>query len=203
MRAWKTIDAEHAAAVAQGSLRIGTLQAYKDLENGRADDLDGGIRFTFREALWGHIPEHRQAMNRLGFSAGTLVFRNISETVPPLFAFCMTHAGCRYDPDPNVEKAIFRIRHAGRLARRICQLHDARFAAYGIAVVQYAPREFDILEVGSNSPDPFTKDPRFAEEREIRIVFHPRDGVEVTPFVTAPDPEIANLLSLVADKDAI
>jgi hypothetical protein len=94
--AWKMVDVEAADAVASGSLRIGTASSYSELENGRADALDGGLRAHVHNLTvtgsdgplaLGRFGEHF----KMGPSAtATFVGCDFEERFPPCWLFCMT-----------------------------------------------------------------------------------------------------------------
>jgi hypothetical protein len=200
MRAWKIVDADHAHFVERGSLRIGTLQGYKDLENGRADEIDGAVDIR-ADALFYEVPEHRRAMERIGMVGGVVMGCRVIVRPPPLYAFCMTQPGCRYDPQPGKPKVVFRIKHLHRLGRLISETYPDRISGYLIRHVTYDRRHVDALEEHYGAPDPFMKDQVFSSEKEIRIIWLPRSNEEISSFITEPDPRIATYISRVSEHD--
>lgn len=211
MRAWKMIDADHADSFETGCLKIGTLEGYKNLENGRADALDGKVKIAI-DTLLPVVSDSdsdsdalraRERLRALNLFVGANVHMSNCEVIlstPTVYTLCLSVPGTRYDPDPTIEKRVFRLRNLGRIARRIVDVH-ADLESYFISRVIYERRIFNIHEAQDGQPDPFIKDPIFSPEREIRIVFFPKEGVECITFVTKPDPHIADLISAVGDAD--
>lgn len=192
-RAWKFVDLEHADAVGSGSIKIGTLASYAQIENGRADQLDGAV--TFNVNLSGGVPEHRAAAARIGFH-GLQEGMGMSECfvtqkAQPANAFCMSAIGCRHDPTPDRAKAVFEINTLllqWHLSRKLAE----QFSYIMWGPVSYEPRIIDALANAGQGPDPFIKDPKFEAEQEIRMYFHPRSGRPLPgTIVTGADPAIA------------
>jgi hypothetical protein len=200
MKAWKIVDLEHADIVASGSLLIGNLRRYAALENGRADDLDGALVIQTRHLFSG--AEHQRALWRritgdMVHPEADIVLDHctVVEHSPPVWSFCMTRVGCEYDPMQGLPKAIFEISDVARLAFSVFKTQPLRIHRSIIGQVSYQPRKIEQDEVWGYSASPFIKDPKFAGEKEIRIVFLPRAGFPCAEsIVTRPNAEIASLL---------
>lgn len=193
MIGWKMVDAEHADSVLSGSFRIGTFEAYKDLENGRADDLDASAIVNLHE-LWADNPEHADAMDRIGFHADLITGSVIRYVSPPLYALCFSRVGCRYDPSPDILKAQFEVRHLNYLASRLQELHPEKLGRWKIKRVRYLPRNYDALDKDIVSASPFIKDLAFTNEQEIRIVWEPKQDEALEPFCTVKDQLVSRLI---------
>ncbi len=152
MKAWKTVDAEHAPLVARGALLIGTLADYVALEDPAA--------------------------------AGK---------APPRWVFCMTEPGWRVKGAAEKPRAIFEVADVPLLARYVMQNFAVQMHGAAHRPVRYGPRP-----TGAPPVDPFLKDQDFAAEREVRIVFEPRQGISVDgPLLLKPDYSIAALFKRV------
>lgn len=190
------VDVAHADAVASGRLRIGTLEDYKGIENGRADPADGGLTIN-SGVLMGAVPEHNAALARMrSTNVGLMVNCTISFQQPPLYAFCMAMPGCRHDPSPDQPKAMFQIGDVHRFAELIAQANSEMLGEWRVDYVRYEPRNVMALDAFSDA-HPFIKDVRFEAEQEIRIIWRPRSDT-ATPFVTSPNEAIAALLTATA-----
>jgi len=200
MQAWKMVDACHADSVARGILRIGTLENYRSLENGRADDREGVVTINSGVLMHG-FPEDEDAMTRSGLGRAMLIVNSRREDRQrPTYAFCMAEVGCRFDWTPTVRKTIFRVKAVRALARLIAEKYSDRIEASLVGRVRYGRTSFQALEPEYETSSPFLKDLRFAPEREIRIIWKPRSE-QPEPFCTDPDSRIAELLSLVSFTD--
>lgn len=193
MPAWKMVDLEHAGAVERDSLLIGTLAGYKQLENGRADALDGGVElFSSQPMLKGHPPSDL-AMRRMGIDAHLAVNVTTRVIQPPTYAFCMSKPGCTYDPSPEKPKAVFAISDTIGLSYAITRKFAERFERVGLGEVRYDQRRFDVYREDPSGADPWMKDVAFAPEQEIRIASLAKGPA--FPFPTGEDEAIAAFLT--------
>jgi len=113
----------------------------------------------------------------------------------PFWALCLSEVGCDHDPRPGPPKAIFEISDVEVLMRYLTGAHARPIAGARGGPVLYAAQPTAV----DDDQAPFRKDPRFAGEREFRLVFQPRPGVAVEgPIVTRPDYAIAALLTRVS-----
>ena len=193
MPAWKMVDAEHADAVERGSLLIGTLAGYKQLENGRADALDGGVEYYSSQPMFKGDPASEVAMRRLGIDAHLAVNVTTRIVQPPTYAFCMAKPGCMHDPTPEKQKAVFAISDAIELSYAITRKFAEKFARVGVGEVRYEKRRFDVFGEEPSDADPWVKDLIFEPEMEIRIAWLATS--QATPFVTGEDEELARFLT--------
>lgn len=204
MKAWKMIDAEHAHLFEAGRIRIGRLEDYCRLENGRADAVDGGLEFGTL-ILSPEYESHRNLVRTLAPGSG---FKNAYHYgtrflyfSPPTYAVCFTEVGNIYDPNPSTPKAIFEISDLDALARRLLAHLKGRASEYVISPVRYERRRFDAWEARQNPQgmvDVFCKDKCFEPEKEIRIALRPCGSAsDFARFDTPPDPLIAKLLTRV------
>jgi len=197
--AWKMVDANDAKIVQLGGLKISPMRAFAQLENGRADFADSAsiLRPGFlSQSFPGHAEEIENISARTGFTFTTMIGGTITQFVRGAFAFCMAEPGCRHDSSPGKPKVIFEIADADALTARILERYPNLFTGAHIKTVTYRPREFTSSGTWER-PDPFVKDPSFACEREIRILFHGQPGVPEEPIFTEPDEVIASLLKVV------
>jgi len=205
-RAWKMVDAEHADSVASGVLRIGTLNSYKELENGRADPGEGRLLLksgTLKFTGADDPPTVRMAA-RVGIKHPpqfegnvTVVNATVIDLLAPSWAFCMAEEGCDFDWTPKKPKAIFEIADPHELVKAIVTCLQPSLRDYSQpGRVEYLPTLVDVETNFDRFVSPFVKAPDFAVEREIRVMFNPRDELEASlkPIFTPPLPEIASLL---------
>lgn len=203
---WKMVDAEHADAVSSGRLRVGPLQGFADLENGRADALDGGVRIR-SGVIASDLSDPRDVahLRKFGFNARqapgpakmhVLAENLVSETrIRNCWAFCATEVGNTHDFNPAVEKAIFEIADAEAMLRRMWP-HLARHCVDGsLAWIKYEPRDVLVQDSDTIAADPLVKDPFFAIEEEARYLFRGPSGRRAKDALwTQPDPHISRLL---------
>lgn len=193
MIAWKMVDLCHAAAFSQGILRLGTFASYRDLENGRADSLDGAMAVKAQPGGDSFGPIAREAFGL----ADMLRFHvDIVAASEPVWVFCMTVPGCTHDLTPDVPKAVFEIHGVRTLCDQLGPQLAGFCAGFEIHRVTYMQRQFDTLAAfETTNADPFIKDTAYEAEREIRAIFMPGEGVTVDASIfTQPDPVIASLL---------
>jgi len=204
LRAFKYVDPEHADAVARGSLRLGTLSGYADLESARADPWDGAILglTTPGEVLDSDNPRDRASLAKFGCTSADGVrvrFQGINffQGYAPTFCFCMSDSSDNAHLLAGQSQAIFEISDYGVLAQAILNQHAYLMSEFQAGPVAYGCRSKPIREAADLYPDPMAKDERFGAEREIRAIFRPRiDGI--TAFNTRPNGAIAALLRRIA-----
>lgn len=202
MRAWKMVEAVHAAAVAAGSIKIGTAAKYSEMEGARRDPLDSGLQYTVRAAIGGS-PEV-DAMTRRHFNSTNMgLMANVSRRhfVEPRYVLCLSEPGCRHDEEPDKLKAIFRVTDIYRLAWLLTMQNRDRLFAFDIRRVKYQPREFDAFDPVDYRPSSFVKRESFRAEQEIRIVWLPSRPINETFFITAENAQISDLMSGVDPDD--
>lgn len=195
LKAWKQVEAQHANLIEQGSLRIGRLDDYATLENGRADPEEAFVRIDVRD-LDSRISAQRAAVERLGLDALSggrpALFQGfiVEKRVRDIYAFCMSEPGCKHDPSPGIAKATFEISDVEALTKLLVAKHLDRFERYHFGPVTYDRREYHALEDFGRA-DPFVKAMKFAVEQEIRIGFLARAGSPYERIDTLPDPQVA------------
>lgn len=198
VKAQKMVDAADAHFLEQGCLKIGRLEDYAQIENGRADASDGAVMYAARN-LDSSVPGHRDVIEGLGVvSAGfggqvTITNSLVQHHSPPTYAFCMAMDGCDHDPSPEKPKAVFSISDVQRLSALLTYEHGARFQSCMLSEVAYEPRYLEAEARGDSRPSPFIKDVRFAAEQEIRLAFSARPHAPYETIYTAPNKFIASL----------
>ncbi len=199
MRAWKQVNRDDAHFLETGRLKIGRLEDYSTLENGRADNADGAV-VIMADSLHSYIPEHMRAMERLGMEVASgpigsamigCQFTHISQ---PLYAFCMSQCGCDYDPSPGTAKATFEVSAVNALGWQLAKNLSDRVLSWKVRRVTYKRRYYDALDENYGDPDPFIKDHKFILENEIRIIFLPKPGSPFETIYTNADAAISRLL---------
>ena len=108
------------------------------------------------------------------------------------WAYCLCEPGATYSPDPARPQAIFEIEDLGVLSQFAMARMTAKVFDSLYDVVSYHPTA---LKPG----DPFAKDPMFAAEKEIRLIFRPPAGGPTDgPILIRADYTIAGLVRRVA-----
>jgi len=205
VRAWKQVDEAHAKFIEKGSLKIGTLQDYALLENGRADALDGGVSIT-STTLDIRNPVHHRAMRVLGINGPAdadvrLEGNWTRHFINNMYAFCTSEVGCRHDPSPGTPKATYQIEDLFVLGWYLRAKYRDRFSAFNVRPIDYQTRTIDVLDALDNpsaQPSEFVKDACFAREQEIRLCFLARRGSPHQTIITEPDYFVASLFRRVA-----
>lgn len=196
--AWKYVDEEHADTVGNGSLRIGTLESYALIENGRADPLDGGIEMhlTSYAARGG---KRHPILEKMGFR-GTenlygAYFAELTQVILPYpsNAFCMSKIGTPFTHHKGKRQALFEVNVPG-LFNYLAFKYRTTHPTIVSGEVEYERRKFEVETMEDEAPHPFIKDVKFAREREVRIYLQARNPQKVTTLETGPDPVIARLL---------
>lgn len=210
MRGIKFVPLEHANAVSEGRLRIGTLRDYGRLEGPRADPYEGTVTFSNEGSFTAADPQYRHLV-ALGFDTALpsdadaasiqYIGCTFSSQVPNFYCFCASNALTAAPPEPH---AAFEILGVKSLAKAISA---AAYEAVGwrsiIRKVTYLPREQRLTDP-LRPPNPFVKDPAFEREDELRIIWPEpvrREGVGdeedqgiVSFNLSNANEQIANLL---------
>ncbi len=207
MNAWKQVDAKDAHFIESGSLKLGTWEDYRRLENGRGDPYDAGV-VVHSGAFMNRDPRAAAALTRMGRSPQDVAFLtgpNVDAafmgnrtifTARPLNALCLSKVGCKHDPSPDEPKATFEIDDVHALARRIAEIHADEVWGFDVKPVAYRDVEYEALQAQPiPDPDPFVKGRKFEVEQEIRIIFPPtkqrKSEWELKTLYTRPDPIVA------------
>lgn len=207
MKVWKQVDANDAHYLEQGSVKLGTWEDYRRLENGRGDPYDGAI-VVHSGAFHNHEPGAAYALRRLGKSEaevkwyarpnvrGVMIHNRTIFESPPRYVLCFSEVGCEYDPSPGKPKAMFEVADVAALAARLVDLHPEQLGPFDFGSVVYRKVEFqaqgnELIE----DPQPFVKGLKFAVEREVRIVWQPARGGRINTLCTKPDEQVAQLFS--------
>lgn len=203
MRGYKSVARRWADDFAAGnSIRLGSFASYREGEKGRADPDEGlgGYRQSIPLAFWPGMPDELRpqieaALRKIGCPAPPPDMPNVhiaafdnmvSFEVPPMHIFC---ASVEADfPTYGDEAALFEISDLDLFAHRICKAAaDRLWSRFHIGRVCYQSNFIDPL-MGDASFDPFKKDPAFAADQEVRILFSPLPHVrkELALMVSAP-----------------
>ncbi len=206
MRGWKQVDQADAHYLEAGSLKLGTWDDYRTLENGRGDEYDASV-VVHSGVISGHGPGAYEAFRRLGHTdaeARSMTAPHVHylgemnrtiTTVSPMYAFCVAEVGCDYDPSPAVPKAIFEVAGLHTLAARLRELHPDRLGRHLIRRVAYAKVEIQAQSTEAiPRPSPFLKGQKFSVEREIRLVFLPVKRGPISTLYTTADKQVEALL---------
>jgi len=165
MQAYKYVDLEHAESVASGSLRIGTLASYADLEGSRADPWDGCL---VRTAEAGHIldtdvPADRELAAQFGFNvtgSGRATFENINFFLgfASIFCFCMSDRPKNAHLMKGRPQAVYEVPDCAALADAVLRQHAWLMTEAKVGCVVYERRHIPLREGLGPVPDPFIKD---------------------------------------------
>lgn len=201
IKAYKYVDLEHADAVARGSLKIGTLAGYAELEGPRADEADGALSRTFGD--WTCSEEDAQIIDKVGalpFSVApgaSIKGIEFIEQTPPVFCFCASRK--RNDRVMMAEKkqAVFEISDFMRFCIEIFKGSPRKFRSLEINFVEYRSRRVSAHLDLSSRANPFIKDSSYSNENEIRAVLEPKPLAEVETFITNPSWFVQRFISRV------
>lgn len=201
---WKYVDLKDAHFIEAGSLKLGTMEDYWALENGRGDPMDGGSAIH-AQRIDGR-PGSVRALARMNsrfdgtdadLARQRIVIRNSTRVFvgDPFRAFCVSEVGCTYDPTPKTPKAVFQVDDLEALARRVLALHPGQLAGAQVGRVSYRSPVVDAFgPARPPGPSPFVKRPEFARERELRMVFAAPDSPSsITTLFTRPDVGVASM----------
>ncbi len=198
-KAKKQVDANVADCVERGCIKLGTAAGYAEIDNGREDHLDSATQIN-TGLMDGDNPRNKEILSKLGLNLPkntrgavihntTFIFR-----APPAWIFCMSELGCEHDAKPENPKENFIVEDLQALAEHIMNKHNDIMADYLIGKVSYNKRVYNTGDDFEKNGDYFVKQPHFASEEEIRIVWLPREGVKVTDLILEPDPIVASLM---------
>jgi hypothetical protein len=195
MRGWKIIEERFAPAALHGKFRIGTFQSFHDLENQRGDKYDRAVSYHIDRLLYNNYYEARE-LNKLG-ARGNIMMMDCVENIhsPPLWIFCLTVVGNGYNPQKYRPKSILEISDLELFAETVTKSYSEIIENYKLQKVVYDERFFNIKDPFKGMPNPFVKRRQFNIEKEIRIIFFPRDGFEVSPFIIEENSNISALVS--------
>lgn len=113
-------------------------------------------------------------------------------TTAPGWAYCLSEVGSEFRPQSGVPQAIFEISDVGLLGQFAMTRTGARVYDTLYDVVRYDP-------AAASAGDAFVKDPMFAAEKEIRLVFRPPQGGQTDgPILIRADYTIAGLMKRIA-----
>lgn len=197
---YKYVDIEHADAIANGSLKIGTLGGYADLDDlTRQDGAEGtayhrinGIQFTGQD---------EQGINaalsvNLDVSSSpnaTITIQGCGgyQVTPPAYCFCLSTVPDSASLLGTRQQAVFEIVDTFRLAQVLRTKHAAKLGSIRYGLIQYTGRLVQDYQLADRVPAWLRKDASFSQDREFRVVFFPVEGVSPEWFITPQDPEIA------------
>lgn len=199
MKAFKHVPLQFADAFEAGTqIMVGTFEAYRGMEGSRGDPLEGlavnrvppGVPRSFKGSP---SEEERAAFAAMGFSFGPAAsaehfeVENWTHTIPlaPMYLFCMSS-----EPDwarvSREGEAVFEIEDLDLFAHRLRAGRPNLLGHHRAAPVTYIPRATDPFIEAPAKPDPFAKNPDLAHEREIRIVWQPRQPGKAYEIISAP-----------------
>lgn len=204
---YKYVDEDHAQYLEKGSIKLGTLWSFGDLEDQRSDSSENTSSGLF-EALSGDNPRDRAFLKALGFD------------VPPGVNFRSTCGGttfhvrsddlyaCCFSADPDRSKliaakpqAIFKVDDIYSFVNRVCQLVP-QLGPATCGKVRYGDRSISLDRPPFARPSPFVKPVAFERENEVRIVWAVSQEYPVGPLPLIaplpPDTVVASLLQRVA-----
>lgn len=186
MRAYKFMKPQDAHFWHEKRIRLGSFASYTDLEDGRADDLDGAVR-TFLQKIY--ITDSDQPGNEAAVAAvramGIMAARYIDCTfsgrvtvrMPQSLVLCL----CNSPENAHFEgmglTSVFEVPDIEALALWMMGSYPHVLLRARGDPVAYAAREFDALHNPTPNPDPYIKRPEFEPENEYRLCFLTRpDG---------------------------
>lgn len=208
---YKYVDLDHADSVARGSVKIGTLWGYRELEGKRKDTGENTIPIEFLESdvLDLRNPQHRVLLRAMGleipddFEDFTIVTNGAAINIvgQDFFTSCFSKAPDNICLLEERRQAIFEIADLKSWVRRVCHLYPVLGPARA-AEVRYQDRANVNLVGGRMQPSPFIKPHQYIDEQEVRVIWFVNENTPMgrLPFLnpSPPDEVIANLTQRVA-----
>lgn len=177
-KGYKHVDRSVAQQVQDGSVKLGTYESYRSGEGPRVDKLEGATfarMGTFRQGM-GISSKDNDALRNMGIYVGPECRGNVISDnshlieLPPAYIFC-----CSKEPDFELAErqgqAIFEIANLSAFADEVTRASSDVLGKRYLGSVRYKVRSGDPFKIGPIYPDPFIKAPRFAFEKELRIVW--------------------------------
>ncbi len=201
---YKYVNVEHAQSLQNGSIKIGTIRGYADLENGRDDAAEGTsvVYPTHISLKPGEGEEIRRGMRQMGLhSYGAVEIHGANKSIeyravtPNYLCYCLSLVPRSRSLLSGGNQAVFEIvNFDGFLLQLLTKLHVDKA---WVGAVEYSQREFSAFDApGSKAPDAWRKPYkrardgyRYDKEYEYRILMMPQEGVSTAPY--EPDPLLA------------
>lgn len=207
---YKYVNSEHASAVQDGSIKIGTIRGYADLENGRSDDAEGtSAVYPTRISLQrGEGQEIRRGMRDLGFYGdGPIEIQSnnnnikFSAVTPNYLCYCLSLTPRSRSLLKARDQAVFEIIHFDRFLLRL--LTKLQVDTAWVGAVEYSSRTFTRFDgPESRAPSawrkPYRRESdgyRYDKEREYRILMMPQESVSTDPY--GPDPLLGQFFRMI------
>lgn len=199
---YKSVSIEHADRFAAGSVKIGTIWGFRDLEGTRRDVTESVVQFDFQ--LIGNLdtdkPQDRMLLKWMGLKTepGIKIVTNnakINFMGQDHYAFCLSKSLKTFDNIDISKHAIFQIDDIQAWANRICEIFPELGPSICKPVRYEDPSRFRVVR-GTAFPDPFVKPIGFSWEEEVRVIWQARTDAPVGPFpaltIILEDAHLAN-----------
>jgi hypothetical protein len=201
---YKHIDANYADAFERGeSIQLATFEHYRNLEFERRDEMEGSARYHVDNAfpkadhpgwlamkplmdLTGAPPEMAVQMHNV-----TLIAR-----LPPAYLFC-----CSWEPNQELIAkgiAVYEIADLRTFGKRLRWDNRRQLGRMQVGEVSYAARSGNPFAGETPPQGPFFKDPEFAGENELRLVFEAAPDLPPEPVIRIASPLAARLVRRIA-----
>ncbi|MBC9033196.1 hypothetical protein IAG41_12425 [Sphingomonas sp. JC676] len=202
--AYKHVPAKFGDAFASGeSIQLATLNAYREMEGDRADQLEGVVRYS-AQRIWAGMPggvfnpaqvflsRRMEAMMGSGhsFEGCSFQFR-----VQPFYVFCASS-------QPDLRRAdmgehIFFIENLREFAWQIKLASGGLLGNYDCQPVRYCRRSSDVDRSGEVLPEgPFYKNIDKKWENEVRAAWEVDD--ESKPYIRLSVPQVSKLIKRIS-----
>ena len=198
---FKYVDECDAHFLEKGSVRIGTLRGYSQLESSRADREENTSKTFYAGTLDQSHPKFDVIMQNMGFKDGGfnvgLKLTNCGGNIfgPDLNCFCASDSDKNRPTNLAKPQSCFRIDDLVAWIREI-RIACPKFLGAWVRPVTYGTRHSNPLQV-PDAPDPFLKPVEFAHEQEIRMIWNLGDGILPAITDTPSSPSLARLMTRV------
>ena len=199
MRAYKHVKPEFAEKFLDGtSIKIGTLEHYRNMESDRRDELEGIAENwikSYSDSLGNNPTMHRRLVEtnlvsassspKLRMTVSNFRFRSIAR---PVYIFCGSKA-----PDEKERLKgyrIFEITAFREFCRCLGEGSSLNLAAPLVRSVSYVPRSIELTETDVIRADAFKKGENWSYENEMRGLRRPTDTNSSLPeceIINCPD----------------
>jgi hypothetical protein len=200
---FKHMDPKYADAFASGaSIQLATFEHYRGLEFARRDEMEGTVRYHVDHTShpednpgWRVVGPIVESMS--GENARIEMFNTTIQTsLPPAYLFC-----CSWEPDQQLiaeGMAVFEIADLRTFGKRLLRDNPRKLGRMHVGEVSYVPRTGNPFAGATPPEGPFFKDPKFASENELRLVFEAAPDPPPEPVIRIGSPLAARLLRRIA-----
>lgn len=192
---FKYVDVADAHYLEAGSLKIGTLRGYANLESDRRD-ADENTTIANIDYVSSATAEGRAFFERNLFRLGPNANVQASNSTfiqrgPNLYCLCFSHKGDL--PDTDGAQAVFQIDNVKAVINRLI-LNNSALRKSIIAPVRYGERVINVARADQFVANPLLKPAIFSREHEVRLLGLKEIDDDADPIYGKADPILSKLL---------